>query len=341
MRTLAGLNRPLVHFLCAGALLFGARGLLQASGLEAVGLEAADAAGARIEIDAARISELEDEFAGVAGRRPARDELAGLVERAVDEELLYREARARGLDAGDGGVDARLLQKMLFLEQGAAPSEPADAAALIDRARALGLDREDLVIRRILAEKLRLQATAIAAAETPDEFALRRAYEARGEALRTPERRSFVQAFFARDRRGAPMEQAADEARRRLADEPPAQAVAARPAAIVPGDPFPVGQRIAARTRDELDRLFGAGFGEKVFALPQDAWSEPIESAYGLQLVSVEAILPAEIPPFERVRDRLRLEQEEAIRARKLAALLAELRTRYEVAVAWPGEEAR
>lgn len=339
MRT--GLNRPFIHFLLAGALLAGLRGALEASGPVAGRLPAADGERLRIEIDAARVAELEDEFANAAGRRPGKDELAGLVERAVDEELLYREALARGLDVGDGGVDARLVQKMLFLEEDAALSQPADAAALIGRARALGLDRDDLVIRRILAEKLRLQATSIAAVDAPDEASLRRAYAERGEALRNPERRSIVQLFFSRDRRGVPMERAAEEARRRLAGEMRGHAADELAPPVPLGDPFPIGQRLSGRTRDELDRLFGAGLAAAVFALAQGVWSEPIESAYGLHLVRVEAIEAAEIPSFESVRARLRLEREDALRARRLAALLAELRTRYEVAVAWPGEETR
>ena len=91
--------------------------------------------------------------------------------------------------------------------------------------------------------------------------------------------------------------------------------------------------------QDELARSFGDAFASAVFALAPGRWSQPIASAYGLHLVLVESVLPGELPPLERVRPRLRAALEEEARDRKLAALLAELRTRYEVAVAEPGEE--
>jgi hypothetical protein len=54
------------------------------------------------------------------GRPPTADELEGLVERQVREEVLYREAIALGLDRGDTIVRRRLAQKMEFLAAGSA-----------------------------------------------------------------------------------------------------------------------------------------------------------------------------------------------------------------------------
>src|SRR6185295_15181688 len=74
---------------------------------------------------------------------------AALVDDAIDEELLVREARRRGLDH-DRSIRNWLVEQMRVMEHA-----PADPNALYARAVALGLDRNDLVVRRILVHKMR------------------------------------------------------------------------------------------------------------------------------------------------------------------------------------------
>ena len=318
------LRSPLLRFLLIGALLFALRDRLFGSD--------ADRAG-RIEIDAGRIEEIRSEFRTETGRSPSPAELEGLVAHAVDEDLLYREALVQGLDERDGGIETRLVQKMLFLDDTASL---ADAAVLLERARALGLDQDDLVIRRLMTAKLRLLSTALDAGEVPTEVELTRRYAEQREALREPDRRSLIHVFLSRDRRRERCEvDAAVIGRRITAERLDGET------AMALSDPFPAGSLFALQTHADLERLFGSGFADASFELAADRWSEPIPSAYGLHLVRIDAIVRGEIPAFETVRERLRLALEEEIRARKLAALLATLRTRYEVAVTWPGEDRR
>ncbi|MEZ4280940.1 MAG: peptidyl-prolyl cis-trans isomerase [Myxococcota bacterium] len=319
------LRSPLVHFLLLGALGFAAR--------DRIG-ELARAAIAKpplVTLEADRIDGLRRGWQAQMGRVPTQAELAALIGDEVDDELLYREALARGLDEGDPEIALRLVQKMTFLDDAAAGADPG---ALVREARALGLERDDPVVRRLLVQKLRLAATALAPDERPSEADLARAHAARSESLREPERRSLVHVFASRDRRGARTEADAAALRERIEREaiPPALA-------IRQGDAFPLGLHLDPQTRDELARGFGEGFARAVFAEAPGQWSQPIESAYGLHLVRVERVLPGALPPLETVRTSLRLALEEEARDRKLAALLAELRTRYEVAVAQPGEE--
>ena len=110
-------------------------------------------------------------------------------------------------------------------------------------------------------------------------------------------------------------------------------------AAIRLGDAFPLGHALERRSPGDLERSFGPDFAASVFALEPGHWSHPIASAYGLHLVWLEQRIAGELPDFEAVRLRLLRELEQQARDRKLEALLAELRTRYEVAVAEPGEE--
>jgi hypothetical protein len=60
---------------------------------------------------------------------PKHADLKTSVEAWIDDELLYREARALGLDQNDGVVRRRLIQKMgFFLEEQAGMQDPGDGA---------------------------------------------------------------------------------------------------------------------------------------------------------------------------------------------------------------------
>jgi len=319
------LRSPLVHFLVLGVLVFAL--------VDRFGSIAADAFAPRPVVALARdqIDELRRDFQRQTGRTPDASELRHIVSQAVDEELLYREALAHGLAADDGGIETRLVQKMVFLDEGAAGE---DAARLAERARSLGLDQDDLVIRRILIQKLRLLATALEPDEIPGDTELAQAAALRRETFRAPDRRTLVHVFLGRDRRGD--RALADATRLRLRIEKEQIAPAAAPTL---GDPFPFGHDLERQSEVDLARSFGEDFAASTFALEPGRWSQPIESAYGLHLVRVDSSLRGEVPELEAVRERLRLDLAEEARARKLAALLAELRTRYEVAVVEPGEE--
>ena len=290
------LRSPLVHFIALGAISFAVR-----EGVEILARDVHSSA-PRVSLDADRA-----------------------------EELLYREALARGLDRDDVGIETRIIEQMLFLDESATGEDPA---RLLDRARGLGLDRDDVVIRRLLAQKMTLFATMLETAELPTQSDLATAFDTRRDSFREPERRSLVHVFLSRDRRGERTFADAEHLRRRIEEE---QIEPER--AIDLGDPFPLGYDLENRSRDELARSFGDAFAASSFALEPGLWSRPVESAYGFHLVEIERIEAGKLPDFEAVRTRLRLELEAQARDRKLEALLAELRTRYEVAVAEPGEE--
>ena len=110
---------PLLHFLLIGALLFLVFELIKSP----VGnLEN------RIVITRGDIDALQANFARTWQRPPTDDELQGLIEDKVREEIAYREAVAMGLDQGDSVIRRRLRMKMeLIVEDVAGLSPPSDA----------------------------------------------------------------------------------------------------------------------------------------------------------------------------------------------------------------------
>jgi len=97
-----------VHFVCAGALLFGGYTLLHPERL-------ARDASHRIELTPDDLRQISVVWLAQGRPAPTPDEMRSLVESRIREEILYREALELGLDQGDTIVKRRLAQKMEFL----------------------------------------------------------------------------------------------------------------------------------------------------------------------------------------------------------------------------------
>jgi parvulin-like peptidyl-prolyl isomerase len=222
--------------------------------------------------------------------------------------------------------DVSWLKETFALERQRQPSEAELAGLVRDfvkeelfarQAQELGLDKDDIVVRRRLAQKMTflLQDNSRRAAPSDDD--LHRLYEAqRGQipssqaagsqaqdnqaapqTLFTRPRVSFAQIFFSRDQRA----DAAADARQALQQ-------LSRPDATVPAG---LGDRAAIKAEfrnvDEraVANQFGAKFAAKVFALAPGAWQGPVESSQGLHLVRVSERVPGELRPFDQVREQL------------------------------------
>ena len=112
------LREPLLHFLAIGAVLVAVSTWVDrnpSSGRE------------RIEIGPGEIQSLATIFQRTWQRPPTQEELAGLMESRVREEVLYREALKLGLDRDDTVVRRRLQQKMEFVGDELAAAEPSEA----------------------------------------------------------------------------------------------------------------------------------------------------------------------------------------------------------------------
>jgi len=111
------LREPLFHFLLAGAALFLVYGLVAGP---------PDDRPDRIVVGEDRVATLVRSFERTWARPPSASELRGLIDDYVDEEVLYREALALGLDRDDVVVRRRMRQKMEFLNDDLGERDPTD-----------------------------------------------------------------------------------------------------------------------------------------------------------------------------------------------------------------------
>lgn len=111
------LREPLLQFLALGAMLFALYGL--------AGKRSAEAP-EKIVVSASRVANLGDGFARTWRRLPNEQELQGLIEDYIRDEVFYREGRAAGLDRDDVIIRRRVRQKMEFLADDMSVPEPSD-----------------------------------------------------------------------------------------------------------------------------------------------------------------------------------------------------------------------
>jgi hypothetical protein len=107
----------LLQFLALGAALFAIYGL--------TGKRAADAP-EKIVVSASQVANLGDAFVRTWRRPPNEQELHGLIDDYIRDEVLYREGRAAGLDRDDAIIRRRVRQKMEFLANEMSVPEPGE-----------------------------------------------------------------------------------------------------------------------------------------------------------------------------------------------------------------------
>ena len=112
------LAEPLLHFLFLGALLFVLYGWLNRDGLRP---------NDEVVVDQARVEALAARFERAWQRPPSRNELQGLVDNWIREEIIYREGLSEGMDRDDEVVRRRVVQKMSSLAEGMAADVPSEA----------------------------------------------------------------------------------------------------------------------------------------------------------------------------------------------------------------------
>jgi hypothetical protein len=263
------LREPLLHFLLLGLALFLYYGRVAPD----------DDGGKRIVVSQAQADLLATQFQATWSRPPTADELQGLVESYVRDEILYREGRSLGLDQDDAVIKRRVRQKLdVMIEESIAQNPPTDAD---------------------------LQAYL----------------DANPETFRKPPVVSFEQVYFGAD------------------GDVDAKLARARALLQQGADPATLGQPTLLPARqddvplDLVARDFGKEFADALAGLTVGEWSQPVSSGFGMHLVRLNALQPAQVPALDAVRDIVAREWENARRKRAQAAALAELRKKYEVEI--------
>ena len=172
---------------------------------------------------------------------------------------------------------------------------------LYREALAMGLDKDDEIVKRRMAQKMQFLAEDVAAAREPTTAELMTWYEKNSGKFAQPPRLSFRHLYFSPDRRGNRAREDAAQALAKLAGQP----VDAKGANVL-ADPFMFQEYYRDRAPEFLGKEMGPQFAVAVANLAPGSWQGPIESGFGWHLVFVDTVVPARVPDFEEIEGDVR-----------------------------------
>jgi hypothetical protein len=204
--------------------------------------------------------------------------------------------------------------------------ERIDEEILAKEALRRGLDKDDIIIRRRLAQKMAFASEDVAPVAEPDDATLKAYYQRTAAQYAVPAHMALRQVYFSAERGDAQARLAAEAALARLRGG----------AADVTGDPLVLPLTYADVGLPDLIRDYGEEFARFVQTAPVGAWAGPARSAYGWHLVRVDSRAAVSQPSFAEVRPQVRDAWLQAQRRRANAALMDHLRARYRIEIAEP-----
>ena len=273
------LREPLLHFLLLGAALFAAFSWW--SGHSETGSKS-------IVVTQGRIDHLENVFARTWQRPPTQQEMDGLIQDYVQEEVYAREAVA------------------------------------------LGLDRDDLIIRRRLRQKLEFVTEDLVAPVEPSNEELQAYLNAHATTFATERRFSFRQVYLNPKGRGVNLARDVDRLLAGL------KQAGAKTNLAPLGDPFPLEHEFEHASAREVRNAFGETFAAALGNLSPGQWQGPVESGYGVHVVFLAERTEGRVPRLEDVREAVRREWANARRLEADAQFYHALLRRYTVTIERP-----
>jgi len=195
---------------------------------------------------------------------------------------------------------------------------------LYREALALGLDGNDTIVRRRMAQKMEFLGQDIAGAVKPDEAALRKFFELNPARYAKPARVDFQHVYFSKEKRAARLETDAREAMAVLAKGAEEETL---------GDGFLGGHEFSAMEESDIAAMLGSEFASRVVALPTDQWQGPFTSTYGLHLVRVTAHSELQPVKFETVAEAVARDFSEERRLAANSDFIQRLKERYVINV--------
>jgi len=217
------------------------------------------------------------------------------------------------------------------------PPSPEELVSLVrDRVReevyyreamAMGLDKDDTIIRRRLRQKMEFISDDIAAQNEPTAAELNAYMQAHPDAFRVEPRYTFKQVYLNPQKHG---EHLVRDTAQLLAQLNRAGSKADVSAL---GDMLMIEHKFLGVTSSEIAKQFGEKFSASVGGLTPGQWQGPVESGYGVHLVFVSERKDGSLPELADVHDTVRREWDNAKRLETNDKFYQELLKRYAVTI--------
>ena len=194
-------------------------------------------------------------------------------------------------------------------------------------ALALGLDRDDVIIRRRLRQKMEFITEDVAAQAQPTDDELNAYLSAHAEKFRSEPLFTFRQVYLNPETHGKNLARDTAQLLARL------NQAAGKVDASTLSDSLLLDHAYNAIPAREVERLFGEQFAARLGTLALGHWQGPVVSGYGTHLASVSERTDGRVPELEEVRDAVRREWDNARRQQAAENYYEALLKRYVVTV--------
>lgn len=193
---------------------------------------------------------------------------------------------------------------------------------------AIGLDRNDTIIRRRIRQKLDFVAGDLAQIEPTDED-LQEHLDEHPDEFRQPSSFTFRQIYLDPSRHESDVSELANDLIAALRTDPTIDA-------RQQGDRTLLEFRYAEVSERDVAGLFGEEFAAALGRIDPGRWQGPIESAYGVHAVIIDQVQLGGPAELDDVRDAVRREWEHDHRQRVLENYYQALLEQYHVVIEWP-----
>ena len=258
-----------------------------------------------------------------------------LLDRAPEEEASPKEIVLT--------VDSMAQLLMIFESQWKRqPTQDEFNAMIEDRIRqdilyrealALGLDKDDTIVKRRMAQKMQFLAEDVAAQQEPTSEELQEWFAGHTDLFTIPARISFRHLYFSPDKRG---DGARGDAEKALAGLVGAPQNAAFTGSL--GDHFMFQDYYGDRAPQAIAGEFGPEFADAVAKLEPGSWQGPVKSGYGWHLVFVDNVVAGRVPAFEEVEQEVKIAWLGTQKADAWRKAYEEMRAKYTVVMPVPAE---
>jgi len=235
-------KEPIVIFLLLGITFYMLNGWITKSAVPEEN---------RIEVTNADVEQLAVQFSQTWMRPATAEEMEGLVNEFVRDEVYYREAMA------------------------------------------MGLDKDDKVVRRRMRQKLEIMLNDMTTANVPSDQVLRTYMEENQEIFRQDPIITFEQVYLNADQRPNIDKDAANMLVQLKGGTKPENV----------GDPTMLGYVFRQYTLTDVRRQFGEEFASRLIEITPGTWEGPIYSGLGGHIVQVHEVVAGRMPELAEVRD--------------------------------------
>ena len=191
-----------------------------------------------------------------------------------------------------------------------------DEEILYREALLLGLDQEDTIIKRRLAQKISfLKEESIPEIPTTEE--LKKYYENNKEKYYIEPSFTFTHYYFSENNNSLERSQQALKA---LQDN-----------SKVKSDPFYLGKTFANEPLRNINTNFGESFSKELMTADLAVWNGPFESTYGHHIVYINSVNPGYIPEIEEVLRQVEVDFLQIKREQAVKGFLNNIRSEYTI----------